>query len=316
MNNTAFQSPTIITAGSTYLDIDAYACCVAMAELLQLQGKNAIAYSKAACNYSICSSLVEEGQILKVLPDDVNQNANYIIVDVSDPNYIKDTVPLERVVAIYDHHVGFEDYWTNRLGERAHIEFIGAAATLIYREWKTGGLLDRMSQSTARLLIAAILDNTLNLSSSNTTAEDRQAFQELCQRACVDDVWCAAYFAEVQAGVEADLKNAVFNDLKIIRDNELLPTKVAQLCVWDTNRILAMLPEIRQWFVGDSESWMLNIIDIQHRYSCFVCEDVVYQKKLETVFGTAFQKGVARLPVSYLRKEIIKKTRSYLKDKG
>ena len=33
----------IITAGSTYLDIDAYACMVALAELLSLQGKGAVA---------------------------------------------------------------------------------------------------------------------------------------------------------------------------------------------------------------------------------------------------------------------------------
>ena len=56
---------------------------------------------------------------------------------------------------------------------------IGAAATLIYREWRTYGKEGRMSPATARLLIAAILDNTLNLTSSNTTEEDRETFAAL-----------------------------------------------------------------------------------------------------------------------------------------
>ena len=34
---------TVVTAGSTYLDIDAYACAVALSELLRLRGENALA---------------------------------------------------------------------------------------------------------------------------------------------------------------------------------------------------------------------------------------------------------------------------------
>jgi hypothetical protein len=126
------ENPVLITAGSTYLDIDAYACAVAMAELLRLQGVRAFAYSQAPCNYSVCGSLTAKGQILRELPADVSeQEASYIIVDVSDPEFLKSSVPLERVVEVYDHHVGFEGYWRERIGDGAHIEFIGAAATLI-----------------------------------------------------------------------------------------------------------------------------------------------------------------------------------------
>ena len=182
------QNYKILTAGSTYLDIDAYACMVAMAEMLNLQGLNAVAYSQAPCNYSVCDMLTEKCQILREIPSDVSeQDASYIIVDVSDPEFLKDSVPLDRVVEVYDHHVGFEEYWTSRIGDRAHIEFIGAAATLIYREWCEAGLQDRMTSSTARLLMAAILDNTLDLTSSNTTDEDKKAFEALRQLVGADD---------------------------------------------------------------------------------------------------------------------------------
>lgn len=299
----------VVTAGSTYLDIDAYACCVAMAELLELSGKNAVAFSRASCNYSVCSSLVEEGQIKKEIPFIGNkQDIKYVIVDVSDPEFLKKSVELNDVVAVYDHHAGFEDYWANRIGENSHIEFIGAAATLIYREWKKLGLTDKMKRSTALLLIAAILDNTLNLTSSNTTSEDIEAFDELCEKENIGKEWCDSYFSEVQKSVEADLKNAIFNDIKTVRDNDVLPERVAQLCVWDAQSIFASLPEIRNWFVESSDSWMINLIDIKHRCSYFICDDIYRQNIIEKVFNVKFESGIAKSSVSYLRKEIIKKS--------
>lgn len=301
-----FNKTIIVTAGANYLDIDAYACMVAMAELLRLQGENAVAYSSAAHNYSVCPSLVKDGQILRELPaKQWEEEGQYIIVDVSDPDYLKKSIPLEKVAAVYDHHVGFEDYWAGRIGANAKIEFIGAAATLIYREWKNAGLQGQMTRSTALLLIAAILDNTLNLTSTNTTAEDAEVFWALCKHADVDEQWCAAYFSEVQAGVEADLRNALLNDTKSVRDNPVLPPKVAQLCVWDAAGILRRLPEIRSWFDG---LWMLNVIDIQHRCSYFVCDDPHHQEKIGRLFDVSFENGAAKTPISYLRKEIIKKT--------
>lgn len=308
INRTLFSAPaTIITAGSTYLDIDAYACCVAMAELRQLQGEKAIAYSCAPYNYSICGSLIEEGQLLRRLPFDCQADtAAYLIVDVSDPQYIKDAVPLEKVTAIYDHHVGFEEYWASRLGKRAHIEFIGAAATLVYREWKQAGLQEQMTRATALLLIAAILDNTLNLTSSNTTPADIEAFEELCKKESIGKEWCASYFSEVQTSVEADLKNALFHDMKITGGDHGMPSRIAQLCVWDAQGILQRLPEIRTWF-ADFDDWLLNVIDIHDHCSYFVCDDLPHQKSIEHLFRVSFAEGIARSPVPYLRKEIIKK---------
>ena len=300
-------SINIITAGSTYLDIDAYACSIALAELLRLKGIDAVAYSDAPCNYSVCPSLVKEGQLVTSLPEELIKQAKYIIVDVSDPDYLKDNVPLDNIVEVYDHHVGFEEYWTSRIGAGARIEFIGAAVTLIYREWKKAGLEAKMSVHTAELLVAAILDNTLNLTASNTTAEDIEVFKVLCKKAGIGEEWCAAYFSEVQKSVEADLKNALFNDLKRITDNRILPPRMAQLCVWDAESIIKKLPEIRQYFDGEAD-WMLNIIDIKHRCSYFVCEAPKCQKDLENLFGIRFESGVAKTQISYLRKEIIKNT--------
>ncbi len=306
--NNSSTPAVIITAGSNYLDIDAYACMVAMAELLKLQGINAFAYSKAPCNYSVCGFLIDEGQSVNNLPLNIfEKNLQYIIVDVSDPEFIKDSVPLEQVLAVYDHHVGFEDYWTKCIGNNAHIEFIGAAATLIYREWEKAGLQDKIKPNTAKLLVAAILDNTLNLTSSNITPKDIEAFERLCDLGNVDKDWCDFYFSKVQESVESDLKNAIFNDIKNVRNNPVLPPRVAQLCVWNAKSILSRLDEIRAWF-ADDERFMINFIDIKHSCSYFFCDDELSQKKIETIFDVQFKNGIAKTKSSYLRKQIIKKT--------
>lgn len=306
------NNQVILTAGSTYLDIDAYACMVSMAELLRVLGIEAVAWSDAPCNYSVCPSLVTDGQVVRELPGAVLETAQYIIVDVSDPEYLGRSVPLDQVVAVYDHHVGFEDYWRVRIGERSHIEFLGAAATLIYREWKAAGLAHKMSRQSAKLLIAAILDNTLNLTSANTTQEDRETFRSLCQLAQVGEGWCADYFTEVQRSVEADLKNALLGDLKTVRGNPVLPPLVAQLCVWDAGTILDRLQEVRRWFSELREPWMINMIDLKHRCNYFVCDTDRYQHGIEGVFSVSFRSGLAKTDTTYLRKELIKKTRDPL----
>ena len=309
MNTLSNNLSLLITAGSTYLDIDAYACIVAMAELMRRKGKNAVAYSKAPRNYSVCGTLLEEGQIISELPLEFkSDDVKYIIVDVSDPEFLKSSIPLEQVTEIYDHHVGFEEYWKNRIGGGSHIEFIGAAATLIYREWEKANLHDQMTKPTALLLTAAILDNTLNLTSSNTTPEDIATFEKLCRRYDIDEAWRAAYFSEVQANVEADLKNALLGDIKTVRDNPVLPPRVAQICVWNSSSILSKLSEIRALFVGEMDSWMINVIDVKQRCSYFICEDEQCQKKIEQLFDVSFCDGFAKTQVPYLRKEIIKKT--------
>ena len=299
--------PVIITAGSNYLDIDAFACCVAMRELLVLQGRTAVAYSAAPRNYSVCAGLAAEGQIETELPPDFSpESSDYIIVDVSDPAYIRESVPLDRVCAVYDHHTGFEAFWENRIGQNACIEFLGAAATLIFREWKASGLVGEMTRPTALLLIAAILDNTLYLTSANTTQEDREAFESLCGKAGVGTAWCAAYFSEVQDSVEADLENALLKDQKRIADHSILPPRVAQLCVWDAERILKKLDAVRNILNSDPDEWMLNLIDISRRRSYFVCDDPRCQREMERKFDVSFEGGVAKCKRSYLRKEILK----------
>lgn len=297
--------PIIVTAGSSYLDIDAYACCVALKELFLLQGIDAIAYSPADCNYSVPRSMINVASLTPNLPSDIDpKTSHYVIADVSDPDYLDSGVPLQQIVAVYDHHSGFETYWSDKLGENAVIEFVGSAATLVYREWRKSSLQGKIKRSTALMLIAAILDNTLNLLSSNTTKEDVRALDELCKAANVDENWREAYFAEVQQNIESNLKKTIFGDIKHVHSS-ILPEQVAQICIWNADSIIGKLPKIGELF-GDSDDWMINLIDIRQRCSYFVCPNENRREGLESVFGVHFETDVAKASKMYLRKELLK----------
>lgn len=304
----------LVTAGANYLDIDAYACCLALAELLQKQGRSAFAYSSAPLNYTVCRSLIRPGMLLQKLPeDDSTDELAFILVDVSDPHYLERGVAPEQVVSVYDHHVGYENYWADRLGAAARISFIGAAATLVFQEWQRSGLLPELSRSSAELLAAGILENTLNLNAGTTTDADREAVEFLCETFRLDDAWRSGYFSQVQAGLEADLPAEALRDVKTVSGVPILPDKIVQLCVWDTERIVRRLPELRVLFDGLFPHWMLNLVDIQHKTGRLICFDEAYRPGLEDLYGISFQNGAAEFPRTYLRKELMKRAYQRMK---
>ena len=103
----------------------------------------------------------------------------FIIIDVSNKDYFDDIVVENKVIEVIDHHVGCEEYWKNKLGEKANIEFIGAVATLIVELYEKEKLIEKMPKDIAYLLMSAILDNTLNFKAKVTTDRDKVAYKKL-----------------------------------------------------------------------------------------------------------------------------------------
>src|SRR5436190_9189636 len=97
----------VVTSGSAYVDIDAYAGCVAYAEFLKEQGNEAQAISTAPLNESI-SKTVRSWQAPLQSTYTPSESDTYTLIDVSDPAYFDRVVDLERVDEVIDHHPGFE----------------------------------------------------------------------------------------------------------------------------------------------------------------------------------------------------------------
>lgn len=294
----------VVTSGARYLDIDAYACCIAYAELLRLLGEDAQAISTAVLNESITPSL-------RTLPASIataytpSEADTFVLVDISDPGAFDTVVDLKRVTAVFDHRPGFEEQAT---GVGTHIESIGAAATLIYEEWQKAGQLEHMSIGSAKLLAAAILDNTLDFKAHVTTPRDTAAYEFLAKHAALGDGWEATYFSECQQTIDADVAKALRNDTKFLRfadrGDKLC---VGQLVVWNARSFVANeSTTIASVLHAMQPTWFANVVSISEGCSYFLCDDAAIQQWLHELLDVSFEGNLAKANRLWLRKEILK----------
>jgi inorganic pyrophosphatase/exopolyphosphatase len=295
----------IITSGASYLDIDAYACCIAYAELLNQQGVPARAVSSAQPNASVSQSVLGWAAAFDDYPPTLDDE--FVLVDVSDFHHFDPLVVLERVVEVIDHHPGFEHYWAQKLGAAADIRPIGAAATQVFQRWQTAGVLPQISMQSAALLATAILDNTLNFTGQMTTPADIEAYADLASRAKLPTDWPRQYFLECQASIESDLAAALAADSKQMKAESNLPCFFAQMTLWDADALLQKHRSmIERWMAEQGDDWLLNVISIHDRKSCLLAPAEVSQQKLNHLLPLEWQGGLAVREPSILRKELLK----------
>lgn len=293
----------VVTSGKKYMDIDAYAGCIAYAKLLNLKGIKAKAISTAKLNESITPSLKK--LIPKLDEYKPNEEDEYIIIDVSNKDYFDTFVQEQKIIEIIDHHVGFEEYWKNKLKEKARIEFIGAVATMIVELYEKEDLMVQISKDLAILLMSAILDNTLNLKAKITTKRDIIAYKKL-EKIVNDENYPEKYFKECQIEISNDLKISIENDTKIENINAILPPIFAQLTIWDKYNILENKQIIYETLNNIGTKWMLNLICLKDGKSYLLAKDIEVQDNMEKLFHEKFQNDIMKLDNVWLRKEIIK----------
>ena len=298
----------LVTSGSKYIDIDAYAGIIAYSNLLRLKGIQSKAVSTAKLNESITSSLLELNTKLDKYEE--KEDNEFIIIDVSNKDYFDDIVQENRIVEVIDHHTGFEEYWKNKLGEKSKIEFIGSVATLIVEDYEKENLLEKMSEDIAILLMSAILDNTLNFQAKVTNERDRIAYKKLQKIANVEDNYAEKYFLECQQNIERDLKMAIENDTKVEKICDLLPTVFGQLTLWNKEFILANKKIVYETLNNINKEWMMNLISLEDAKSYIISEDIKVKAGLERLFNKPFEKDILELENVWLRKEIIKKAKN------
>ncbi|MCL2371507.1 DHH family phosphoesterase [Candidatus Saccharibacteria bacterium] len=272
---------TIVTTGYKFMDIDSYACMVAYAELL-----GGLAVSDAPMNLSIVDS--EERVVRNYQP---NVDDKYIIVDISDPSKFNSIVHEEQIIEVIDHHFGFEGYWKER-GVAEQIEKIGAAATIIWERWRDAEKLNEMSEASGRLLMQAILDNTLDFMANVANERDKTAYDDLTER--FGDMR-EEYFAAVEENILRDLAGALRDDMKQAHFKTLgREVDLYQLAVWDANRVLEQEDLVLE-IIGDG---LLNLISISKSESQIITRSAATKKLIDELMNG--QK-------LFLRKEVMKR---------
>ena len=192
----------LVTSGCGFIDIDGYAGMVAYAHLLNLKGIPAKAVTTSAVNESVTPSILA----LDVKLDEYEKRDDdeFVLVDVSNKDYLDKMVDASKVVEVIDHHPGCEEYWKNILHDKARIDFIGAVATIVFEEYEKEGMVSSITKDMATILIAGILDNTLNLKSKITTQRDIDVYNKLSKIADLPDDFAEKYFLECQKSIEND----------------------------------------------------------------------------------------------------------------
>lgn len=297
----------IITAGSRYLDIDAYAGIIAYAELLQKQGIPAKAVSTAQPNESVSKTV--RSWSAELLEEYTPSNDDtFTLIDISTPDYFDTFVDHARIDAVIDHHPGFEEYWQKKIGNRAYIESVGAACTQVYEFWMDANLANKMSETSARLLVCGILDNTLNFSANITTQRDHDAYKHLMQLANLSNDWPAQYFGEIQQAVEENPVRAVRKDTKTVQFNlHEAPIHIGQCAAWNAAELLEKYQDELLQAFGEYDRWFMNIISIEEKRSYILCTSIILKNWLSELLGIAFWGDIAITDRPWLRKEIIKR---------
>lgn len=297
----------ILTSGNKYLDIDGYASGIAYRELLKLQGIKAKFISTASPNSSVPKSLLS----LQLGLDNYNlsKDDKFIILDLSNKAFFERFVIEENIIELIDHHSGFEEYWQEKLGDKSIIESIGSVATIIFEKYEENDLLNKMSKDIAKLLMAAILDNTLNFTAKITTKRDYLAYQKL-EDISKDNNFKADYFRECQEYIENNLIDSIFNDLKIEVTNDFLPNVLGQLIIWDITSILERLTEIKN-ALNKYNDWIMNIVSLKENKSYIICSSKEVLTKLNELFNSEAKDEIIIVEPAILRKEIIKKSFLY-----
>ena len=298
----------IVTSGSNYIDIDAYAGIIAYANLLNLKGIPSKAVSTAKLNESITPSLLNLNTVLDEY--EKSDSYNFIILDVSNKDYFDNIVNESKIVEIIDHHTGFEEYWKNILKEKSRIEFIGAVATIIVEDYEKEHLLGNMSEDIALLLMSAILDNTLNFKAKVTDQRDINAYKKLSRIVRNIDNFEEKYFLECQKSIEANLEKSIENDTKNEKTCDILPDTFSQLTLWNKDFILNNKENVYKILDKMSPEWMLNVISLEEGKSYIIANNELVKRNIEKLFEKAFKTDIMELDSVWLRKEIIKKARN------
>ena len=297
----------IVTSGDAFVDIDAYAGCLAYAELLRQQGKEAVAIMSPRVNASIPTYLLQPtDQALYQHPPTADA---YVLIDISDKEHFAYFVEQTKITEVIDHHPGFEKYWQSQSYVHTQIEQVGSACTQIFERWQAASRIEYLPIPLAKLLMAGILDNALGFKAQITTDRDHRAYTELQRIINDDSTFIRTYFEACQATIEQDLSRAIKNDIKVLDLSGYGKMKIGQLTIWDSRELLSRsLPDIRK-NMGGTEPWLFNLICIKDGRSIFITNDPAIRTYIEDLLSLTFDEAnIAPASRLWLRKEIVKKS--------
>lgn len=214
----------IIVIGHENSDTDSICAAAAMAELLRAEGKEAMARRKGNLNkeaeYALAFSGAED-KILELEKELPVEEHVFFFVDFNER--AQSPIQSEKIelVGLIDHHKLGSDFKTE---EPAYfrIEPLGSSSTLVAKLYFEKGV--EIQDWVAKLLLAGIISDTLNLTSPTTTEEDRLWVKRLSELVGTTPAELAENLFEAKSDLSAfspkeiaklDYKNFDFGGTKV-----------------------------------------------------------------------------------------------------
>jgi len=290
------------------MDIDMCAGTQALYELFTLQGKEVYVHGSQTYSASVTKDLQE--RTFSYPTKEIESGDQLFAVDVSSIQYLGEQCqyPLDQFAGIYDHHFESTDYWRDKLGERAVIQEVGAASTLVAELIQEEGMWAEISFDTKVLLAAAIISNSQNFKFAMTSRRDHVIYDLISNEVNLESNFAETYFLSIQDTIVENIQDSLKNDTK---ERVALTDKtftIAQLEMWDTEAFLKESKKEVQEFLNNSEAQIRFFLSasLSEDRTYFIVVDEKSESFLTNLLGISFADGQAVMNKIMIRKEVIK----------
>lgn len=270
-------------------DTDGVACSIAFAELARTTGTGNFkpviwGHLNGETNFVLSTFGIAPPETI------FNLDGEYavVLVDTHHPQQLPDELDTTRVVQVVDHHpAGHPEAFPHA---QIQNEKVGAAATLLVERFQTAGV--EPSASTAALLGAAIISNTLNMSAPSTDKRDHDALNWVRQRVSgLDRSFPQQMFAALSAVDEIATADLLTSNLKAFRTGNM-DVEIVQIESADTDRFFAR-PDLSQEIQALAESSkaahnFISIVDLVRQRTTIIVGSSDTCSLLETALDTRF----------------------------
>ncbi len=170
----------IIVTGHKNPDTDSVISALMLSRLLKKEGKEAIAVTPGEINKETEFVFNALKEVVPEKKESVTKEESVFLVDHNE--LTQSIAEKENIYGVLDHHA-----LAGLKTEKAvyfRVEPLGSTCTLICKIMKERGI--ELSTEEADILLAGIISDTLNLTSSTTTSEDIDIYYELAEISKID----------------------------------------------------------------------------------------------------------------------------------
>lgn len=248
--------------------------------------------------------------------DSIDEDDKLVIVDTNNPEEFIDGTEDAEIVEIIDHHKLFGLKTNSPLN--ITIRTYGSVPTVMWEVM--GENVSQLTPEVAGLMLAPIVSDTLNFTSSTTTEMDKEVAQKLAEIAGIDIDELAQEMFAAKSNLEGmDLKEILLSDAKNFEfDGDIykigvLETTAPEQAINKLEEFIPVVEQIKE--TEDLKEMFFFVVDIINSSAHLLQTSEFVKETGQKAFGGEFADGVMLLEgVTSRKKQIAPKLAEVLDD--